>query len=173
MYNIGVSMAPKSVAVVGAICVIVGWLLASTVAPPTARVQSLPEQRAPRESAAEAPPTEHLQLRLKEVRPAPANRRNPFAFADGERVPPAELTAGDRPIEAPAIDPPVPAGPQFVLSGIGIAGDTRTAVLASGAEVVIVKVEDSVGGYTVAEITDHTVTLIKGSERVILQFSAH
>jgi hypothetical protein len=38
-------MAPKHVAFVGAICVTIGWLLASTLSPPVARVQSLPPQR--------------------------------------------------------------------------------------------------------------------------------
>lgn len=164
-------MTPKHVAFVGAICILVGWLLASTLTPPTARVQSLPERPAPRRESAEAPLTEQLHLRLNEVRPAPANRRNPFVFAGRDRDRVDESVTSVTPVEAVAVEPRV-AGPPFVLSGIGISGDTRTAVLASGDDVRIVAVDDAIDGYTVAEITNHTVTLVKGVERYVLQFSA-
>ena len=164
-------MPLKNVGIMGAICVIVGWLLASTLAPPVARVQSLPQQPQPRATVQEGQQfTERVQLRRTEVRPAPENRRNPFAFASRTR------TAAETPPSAMVPEPslaearPMVTGPTYMLSGIGISGDVRTAVLTNGDDVRIVKVDDEIGGYTVAEITDQGVTLVRNAERHILRF---
>jgi hypothetical protein len=57
------------------------------------------------------------------------------------------------------------------LSGIGIAGDARTAVLTDGEGIRIVKVNDTVADYTVVEITDTSVTLESGASRQILRLA--
>lgn len=165
-------MAPKNVALVGALCVTIGWLLASTLAPPVARVQSRPEPSVPASRTEEPPPlVEPLQLRLDELRPAPAGRRNPFTFGARERVA-APAVAVQSPSPAGALEPAVPiTGPGYVLSGIGITGDTRSAVLAAGDDVHIVGVNDTVGGYTVSEISDTSVTLVRGEEQYVLRFA--
>ena len=61
--------------------------------------------------------------------------------------------------------------PAFVLSGIGISGEVRTAVLTSGQDVHIVKVNDVIGAYTVVDISDSTVTLARETDRVTLRFA--
>ena len=164
-------MAPKNVALVGAICVTIGWLLASTLAPPVARVQSRPEPSAPAARAEEPPPlVESLQLRLDELRPAPAGRRNPFTFGARERVA-TPAVADEQSAPVAALQPAVAiTGPGYVLSGIGITGATRSAVLAAGDAVHIVTLNDLVGGYTVTEISDTSVTLVRGDERYVLRF---
>ena len=52
-------MRGNHVAFVGAICVTIGWLLASMLTPPVARVQSLPQERTARTNAAPATPGGH------------------------------------------------------------------------------------------------------------------
>ena len=165
-------MQPRHVAFVGAICVIVGWLVASTVTPPVARVQSRPPERpALPEPLQDTQFTEQLQLRLRQLPPSPVSRRNPFVFAAREPANTAR-TAAEPAVTLRTADPtPLQAGPAYVLAGIGIAGDTRTAVLTTtGDDVRIVKVNDVVGEFTVAEITERAVTLVRGSERFVLRF---
>jgi hypothetical protein len=164
-------MQPSRVAFVGAICVIIGWLVASTLSPPVARVQSRPQERAKApEPVPELQFTEQLSPRLRQVAPVPVGRRNLFAFATQrtEQAPAAEQQV----TLAPAADStPLRTGPAYVLSGIGIAGDVRTAVLTTtGEDVRIVKVNDVVGEFTVAEISEQSVTLVRGDERFVLRF---
>jgi hypothetical protein len=165
-------MQSRNVAFVGAIGVIIGWLVASTVTPPVARVQTRPADRErPVEATADVPFTGELHLRLQQRHPAPERRRNPFVFATreserGVRAAESQTAA----IDAPAPEPVV-VGPSYVLSGIGISGDSRTAILTTtGADVHIVKIDDEIGGYTIVEISQDTVTLAKGAERHVLRF---
>jgi hypothetical protein len=165
-------MQTSRVAFVGAICVIIGWLVASTLSPPVARVQSRPQERAKApEQVPELQFTEQLSPRLRQVAPVPVGRRNPFAFAPRQRA--EQLPAAEQQVTlAPAADStPIRTGPAYVLSGIGIAGDVRTAVLTTtGEDVRIVKVDDVVGEFTVAEISEQSVTLVRGDERFVLRF---
>lgn len=167
-------MPVKNVAFVGATCVIVGWLLASTLTPPIVRVQSRPQPPAPAADANEGARFAErlqLQLQLRDLPAAPERRRNPFAFASRERVTPVPVTAEEiAPAAMPEATPLNPA-PLFSLSGIGISGEVRTAVLTTGRDVHIVKVMDLVGGFTVAEISDDSVTLTRGDERHVLRFA--
>jgi hypothetical protein len=165
-------MPLRSVALVAAICVTIGWLLASTLTPPVARVQSRPEPTTPAALADDVVPfTEQVQLRLHEIRPTPVGRRNPFVFATRERSISAEASQPQVvPIDAIEQEPR-PIAPAYVLAGIGISGDTRTAVLASGNDVHVVKPNDVVGGFTVTEITAHSVTLTRDAERHVLRLA--
>jgi hypothetical protein len=163
-------MPLKNVGIVAAVCVLVGWLLASTLAPPVARVQSLPQQPQPRAAAPVEQFTERIQLRRAEARPAPENRRNPFAFATRGRTTIEAPPAAAVPAPSFAEPMPIPTGPTYVLSGMGISGEVRTAVLTDGDDVLIVKVNDVVGGFTVAEIGEDGVTLVRNAERHILRF---
>ena len=166
-------MTTKNVAFVGAICVTIGWLLASTVSPPVARVQSRPTRPAQPTAVVEEQFVEQLQLRLQRLpAAAPERRRNPFTFAARERV----LTAtphdeAQRADTLPVSAAPTVPTPRFMLSGIGVSGDVRTAVLTTGQDVHIVKVADAIGGYTVLEITEASVTLARGDERHTLRFA--
>lgn len=165
-------MPPRNIALVGALCVIAGWLLASTVAPPVARVQSRP---VPREKPSDVQDpltfTDQLQLRLSQPPPAPQGRRNPFVFAEQSRP----STAAPPPVASPTapLEPPaVSVGPAYVLSGIGISGDDRTAILTTtGEDVHLLKLNDHIGGYRVAEIAEAAVTLVKGDARIVLRFA--
>jgi hypothetical protein len=133
--------------------------------PPVALVQTLREpRRGPtRENTSPPPFTEQLRMRLQQVPEPPTPRRNPFVFgARQRRVPilgsPVEASAS---IVEPA--PVAPVGPMYELSGIGVTGDVRTAILSDGKAVVLAKVGTVVGGYQVAEISDDSVTLVADS----------
>jgi hypothetical protein len=162
-------MPPKTVALVAAVCVMIGWLLAATLTPPVARLQSLPEQQRPATTTEEPQFTERLNLRLREVPDPPTTRRNPFNFGSRARNVAAE------PIDSTGLvaEPAAPSQPAFAysLSGIGIAGEVRTAVLTDRSEVRIVRVNDTLAGYTVVEISDDSVTLESGTARHTLRFA--
>lgn len=164
-------MPLRTVALVAAVCVTIGWLLAATLTPPVARLQSLPD-RQPRQASEQAPFTEQLNLRLRDAPPPPTTGRNPFSFGErARREPTAPAVVTDVAAGPPAaIDVP-PSGPAYQLSGIGITGDVRTAVLTDGRDVHIVKVNDAIGVYTVVEITESTVTLAADTDRLTLRFA--
>jgi hypothetical protein len=155
----------RTVAVIGAVCVTVGWLLAATVTPPIAQSQSLP-QRAEKSVVATAESTfaEQLHFKLQQAPAPPAPRRNPFTFGQTPRRVAAATEPGEPAAEVASQPTPAPqVGPRFSLSGIGITGEVRTAVLAEGQRVHIVKPGDTIGGYTVVGVTDDSVTLSEAS----------
>ena len=156
------AMPPKTVAVVCAVSVTVGWLLASTLTPPVARLQSLPERRVDNKPALEATSySEQLNLRLREAPAPPQPRRNPFMFGARESRPESRVREAES-VDAPA--PARPAPPAYQLSGIGFTetaqGVVRTAVLSDGASVHLLKPGDTIRAYTVAEVTDSSVVLV-------------
>jgi hypothetical protein len=167
-----VTMQPRNVAFVGAICVTIGWLVASTVTPPVARVQTRPPERAKPADELEAIAfNARVQLQERELPPPPQGRRNPFAFAPRTPVNSDSAPEIAREGPPPPDAAPIPAMPAYSVAGIAISGDTTSAVLSSGADVHIVKVNDVIGGYTVVEITESSVTLASGTDRFILQFA--
>jgi hypothetical protein len=155
----------RTVAVIGAVCVTVGWLLASTLTPPVAQSQSLPERaEKPSLPPAESTFAEHLHFRMQQAPAPPAPRRNPFSFGQAPR-PAAASPERSEPVTEVAPSPssaPQP-GLRFSLSGIGVTGESRTAVLAEGQKVHIVKPGDVVDGFTVVAITDDSVTVAASS----------
>jgi Tfp pilus assembly protein PilP len=161
-------MRPKVVALIAASSVSVGWLLASLIVPPVAELQVLPERSERRRPAPSTPATttytEQLHLRLQQAPQAPVTRRNPFIF--GSRSAPSTAVATTPKRESNASEPdveavpiPAPAGPSLRLSGVGSTGGVRTAVIADGTTVHLVKVGETVNGYSVVEITDDAVTI--------------
>src|SRR5262245_37214536 len=113
------TMPPKTVAVVSAVSLMIGWLLASTLSPPIARLQSLPERPAstgPAAAAVATPYTEALALKQRAAPPPPQPRRNPFVF--GEREP--RPSSQPRRVNTETLPPPHPVRPPYELSGIGI-----------------------------------------------------
>src|SRR5262245_29627046 len=85
----------RTVALVGAVCLISGWLLASGLTPPTANLQALPERRAPDRASATPLPaaySEQLKLKLDRLPAAPVPRRNPFVFGGREPAAPSDAT---------------------------------------------------------------------------------
>jgi hypothetical protein len=176
-------MPPKTVAMVAAVCLTTGWLLASMLAPPVAKLQSLPERRAARAATPAAEPaaafTEQLHWRLQQAPVAPVPRRNPFTFGSKPRPsgPPApQAAAANAPggsLGSPIGVAPAPSGPIYSLVGIGSSttdqGMLHTAVLSDGNTVHLVKAAEAVGGYTVVAITEDSVTLAdaQGSQTVL------
>ncbi|MGH9173628.1 MAG: hypothetical protein ACRD1H_04695 [Vicinamibacterales bacterium] len=163
-------MPPRTVALIGAVCLLTGWLLASVLTPPVARVQVLPERtqvQPPGDRDALAPYAEQLQLRLREAPPPPSPRRNPFAFGTRQRASSVEKgvriapLAADMPVALPVV------GPMLSLSGVGVtdtaAGPIYTAVVSDGNTVHLVKAGDTVDGYTVIEVNERSVTLADAS----------
>lgn len=88
-------------------------------------------------------------------------RRNPFSF--GRRPQSAALVTQ---VPAPGETlptPSAPVGPAYSLSGIGISGETRTAVLTDGQAVHIVKPGDTIGAFHVVAVGPTSVTLLAAS----------
>jgi hypothetical protein len=174
-------MPPKAVALIAALCLTTGWLLASVLIPPVARLQALPERRPERPAAAmpAAPPySEQLKLRLKEAPLPPTPRRNPFQFGSQHRATTPKSSGPSREAHTVPVAPPVAApavsAPPFLLSGVAATetaeGPIRTAVLSDGTTVHLVKVGDSIRGYSVAAVTADAVTLVSpAGTRHILQ----
>jgi hypothetical protein len=160
------AMPPKTVALIGAVCLTTGWLLAAVLTPPVATLQELPVRRpephvAPSSSA--EPFSEQLRLGLERVPAAPIPRRNPFVFGGRTRTT-AESTAAAPPSTPAAVAvEAVPVGPIYALSGIAVAstsnGNVLTAVLTDGQTVHLVKVGSSIGGYLLVEATENSATL--------------
>jgi hypothetical protein len=142
------------------------------LAPPVARLQSLPERRSSR-AAAPAPESaaafaEQLHWRLQQAPAAPVPRRNPFTFGSKPRATAAAgqptPTGAPGDAAAPAMDiAPVPRGPIYSLAGIGSSavaeGLLLTAVLSDGNTVHLVKAGEEIGGYKVVAVTEDSVTL--------------
>ena len=145
-----------------------GWLLASTLSPPIARVQSLPERpSAVAAAAAESAFDTQLRLRLEQLPEPPRTRRNPFSFGTRAAAPRADRAAAPAaptPLDPAPLAPPAPA-PSLSLAGIGVSADGLTAVLTDGHAVIIVKPGDHVGGSRVADITEQHVTLVDDAGR--------
>lgn len=157
-------MPLRTVAIIGAVCLTLGWLLASTLAPPVARVQSRPQRAAA--APALAPPTpvtEQLRLRSAPAIAAPTPERNPFTFVEARRSQPESVAAA--PETAAAFAAALPPRPMWTLAGIGVSGEVRTAVLTDGTSVRVVEAGDEIAGYHVSEVAATAVVLVDASGR--------
>jgi hypothetical protein len=162
-------MPLRTVALVAAVSVTIGWLLAATLTPPVARLQSLPEHQEP--AAVDQPPlTRQLNRRLRDAPLPPTSGRNPFNFGGPERrkTPAREI---DRPTLPDTTAVTAVPGPHYSLSGIGITGEVRSAVLTDGEKVFVVKLDEAISGYTVVEITESSVTLASDGARHTLRLA--
>jgi hypothetical protein len=171
-------VSPRLVGVVGASCLLAGWLLGSTLRPPVALTQ------APAPRVAPEPPLPRLDIpsvaarreRLAAAMAAPSPGRNPFAFGEARRPAAARVTAGPPPTElAPPADAPVPPPPPaWTLVGVAVdqAGDGEriTAILSNGQDVHLAAAGAVLpGGYAVVRVApDHAVLQdAAGAERVV------
>ena len=172
-------MPPRTVALISAICITTGWLLASLLTPPIANLQDLPERRTspPAQAVENIDHTvrfgERLHSLLRQAPAPPVPRRNPFVFGTRSR---SVTAAAGVPEPTPAPEPPatpIVAGPRFTLSGIAVtespSGPIHTAVLSDGATVHLVKAGDTVRGYQVIAVTDSSITLsdVSGTRSVL------
>ena len=173
-------MPAKLVALIVAAALTIGWLLASIVSPPVAKLQGLPDRAERREPApeprVETPFTAELHLKLQTVPVAPVPRRNPFVYGSASRRAEPRDPARTDESAAPATDRApmaVAAGPSLWLSGIGSttteAGPVRTAIISDGTTVHLVKVGETVTGYAVIDITDDAVTLVDAAGPLVLR----
>lgn len=160
-------MPPRTVASIGAACLTTGWLLASVLSPPVADLQTLPGRREA-QTRPEVDTTsgyaEQLHLRLQQAPPAPVPRRNPFAFVTPARRVAVASVEGASADAAPGLPaPPSVVGPLLTLSGIGTTeaseGTMRTAVVSDGQTVHLIRVGETVGGYTVVDVAEDAVVL--------------
>jgi hypothetical protein len=166
------NMPPKTVALFAVACLTTGWVLASVLTPPVAKSQALPDRRSAQPSGTSdvivSGFSEHLKLRLQSAPEPPTPRRNPFRFGTRERAPePASIgsrSSSPTAFASPRDVAPLPVGPIYTLAGMAVTGTpegtVRTAVLGDGRSVHLVKIGDAIGGYTVAEMTDTSVTLV-------------
>jgi hypothetical protein len=158
-------VSPRLAGVVGASCLLAGWLLGSAVRPPVAHMQAAPRP-------APEPPLPRLDIpsvaghrqRLSAAMDAPTPVRNPFAFgadARATRRPPLVEVADAAPatVEIPVPPPP----PAWTLVGVAldaVDGDERiTAILSNGGDVHLATAGVGLpGGYTVVRVApDHAV----------------
>jgi hypothetical protein len=161
--------------VIGAVCFLAGWLLASVLSPPVASLQSNAESARPEVAAPEAPAAqpyvERLRVRLQEAPKAPMPRRNPFVFgAPTPAAPPAAAPPADGPLASPTM----PSGPDFELAGIATSdtsdGLVRTAVISAQGDVLLVKAGDTLpGGFTVGRVDEAAIVVVddRGRELVL------
>jgi hypothetical protein len=144
---------------------VVGWLSASLVVPPSAISQSRAGTARP-PAAPEIPPIALSSVAAPRLRPSGA--RNPFAF--GAAPAPGPGATGDdagRSDEVAAIaDDPAGAGPAgepapaWRIAGIAIdAAASYTAIVVGDGNVHLLKVGDQFAGADVIEITASQMTL--------------
>jgi hypothetical protein len=161
-------MRPKLVALLVAAALTTGWLLASIVSPPVAKLQALPDndqQPAPAPGPrATTSFTEQLHAKLKTPPAAPVPRRNPFVFGTSQRRTDARASDSVEPAaEAAAAPVMVATGPSLGLAGIASTrtaqGLVRTAIISDGTAVHLAKIGEAVAGYAVIEITDDRVVI--------------
>ena len=173
----------RTLTLVGALSLAIGWAMGGGLASQPAGNPSGSTGRGPRplgvESSPDAAPlTRQLRLKLNQQPARPQPSRNPFVF--GSRAPAAAPTG--RPTAAAAADSDVPvddvpvrqAGPTFTLSGMassaGPDGPTFTAIINAGQGLLFVKLGDELpGGYVVADVQENMVTLkdSSGGERTL------
>jgi hypothetical protein len=143
---------------------VVGWLSASLVVPPSAISQS----RAAAPSAPRLPDIPSVALgAVMSPHQRPNTGRNPFAFAGADRRgttgaaddPPGTDTAAE-PGDAPAANAPGDAAPAWRIAGIAFdAGTGHTAVVVGDGNVHLLRVGDQFAGGEVLEITATQLTL--------------
>ncbi|MGQ0734552.1 MAG: hypothetical protein ACT4QD_12965 [Acidobacteriota bacterium] len=170
---------PRTVTLVGAVGVTAGWLLASIVSPPVARVQSLPERRVP--AAAKSQPEATLVEPLKLVAPPaptpPTPGRNPFVFEAPTPVAlpmptPTEAGSGGVPTASASVSPVT--YPTLTLAGIATrvtpAGLVRTAVLSDGRSVFLARAGEAAGVFQVLDVAESSVIVQReGGPRLVLE----
>ena len=176
-------MRVRTVALVGALGLTLGWGLSSYVQPgqeegPRGGASTGPRPLGTGPPANVATLTEQLRLKLEQKPRAPRPDRNPFAFGS-RRGSPAVTRRVDTP-ETPAesvAEPapePVRPGAAFRLSGMastdGPSGPTWTAMVHDGRGLHYVQQGDTLpGGFTVVEIQESSITIrdTSGGERTL------
>lgn len=162
-------------ALFGAAAVLVGWLSASLVVPPTLSSQERPPARRVVPTPPPLPPLALDAVHAPRVRPALA--RNPFAFGGGSE----EAREHRRePVDAA----PLPIAPATSLDSIaaaatpamtwrlaGIASEAdggRTAILTGDGDVHLVRAGDVLGADTIEDVAATSVTLRLASGRTVV-----
>jgi hypothetical protein len=171
----------RTVALVGALNLALGWALGGRLASQTAGDRSGAQPSGPRPLGVEqgrdaAPLTQQLRLKLDRQPARPRPSRNPFVFGGSPSARPSGSSApvDDDPV-APIDDLPArPPTPAFVLSGIatttGIEAPEFTAIISGDQGLVFAKRGDELpGGYVVADVQETMVTLrdSSGGERTL------
>ena len=159
----------RTVLLVLALAALAAWLAAaSTSGVPSARPIVATPAAIDARGAALAAEIDRLHDRLRPTA-TPEHNRNLFQFA--ARVPPARV-----PVEpaVAATAPPIPVAvePPFKLIGIAEDSGTRTAILSSPAQLLMVKEGDVVASkYRVAGISADAVELTDSSDGSVLRLA--
>jgi len=154
-------MSRETLGLVGAACLITGWVLASTLSPPVARSEEGTVRRAaPAQPAVVVPEFDTLRERMRAAPGAPRPQRNPFVF-EAREAPPA--AAAGRVAVPP---PPAPTVTRVDVALVGIAADqtaaglVRTAILADGQRLWLLTAGETLpDGRAVARIDEDAVVL--------------
>lgn len=176
-------MAPRTVGIIGALCVLVGWILGTTIAPPVASLQTAPTPASATRASPATPGDSAFTARLRASRAQAgqstqdiggSTTRNPFRFGDAPTAVPRGAAVPSRTpaVSAQIVSEPLP--PLIELSGIATArrdgADQHTAVLRVDGILVFASAGDSLpGGSLVVEVREQEVVLRdpSGAERSI------
>jgi hypothetical protein len=159
-------MAPeRAAAYIGGGILLAAWLASAAGVTPQPQANRVPRS---------TPETVHLDALASEVQSQAMRLRQRLATAPAPQAPlrnPFVFAARHTPIRVPAARPPVsepPAAalpqevsePDLVLLGVAVEGETRTAMIAAGEELLMVGVDQPIGGrYRVSAIGADTVEL--------------
>jgi hypothetical protein len=149
-----------SLAALGGVLLVGGWLLWGAQGLPPARPAASPSRAAPRTASGVQPTISESVL----------SSRNIFEFADeGGNAPRAlpGLRRAPGPAPTPAADlaPPVTVPEPLVrLVGIVLRGGQRKAALTIRGELAVIGPGESADGYTVVAIDDEDVVRLRGPE---------
>jgi hypothetical protein len=160
-------MQPRTVALVAALSLALGWLASSVVSPLAPAAQPGPP-RGPRPIGVTDPPapyTEQLRKKLESKPRSPSPQRNLFVFGGRRASAPRRIEPD--PVPAPAM-PPLISGPVFSLTGVASSAvdgqAVRTAIVKSGNGLLFVKAGDALpGGYKVTRVEDSYALIMDAS----------
>jgi len=154
----------RAAAYLGGGILLAGWLAsaAGVVRPPTPRLPRRSAEAVQLDAVASSVQSQAARLRHRlAVAPAPqAPVRNPFAFVEAPAS--SAVTAPRRPDPAPpVVMEQIAAEPDLILLGVAEQGSTRTAMIASGDELLMTtEGQTVVGRYRVGKVSADAIELI-------------
>jgi hypothetical protein len=152
----------RAAAYLGGGILLAGWLAsaAGVVRPSTTRFPRRSAEAVQLDAVASRVQSQAARLRHRlAVAPAPqAPLRNPFAFVE---APASSAATVPRPDPAPPVLEQIAAEPDLILLGVAEQGSTRTAMIASGDELLMTTEGQTVAGrYRVGKVSADAIELI-------------
>ena len=160
----------RTIIIVGVLGSLAAWLAAAaTSGVRPVRVVATPAAPIDLRGAALTAEIERLHERLK-PNVAPEHGRNLFQFAQRR----AAVAASAAPVPVSDVAAPTPAAPvepPFKLIGIAEDNGTRTAILSSSSQLLMVREGDNVSTYRVTGISADTIELTAAADGTVLRLA--